>query len=274
MSGDRAGAPAWSAGGSLPPWRRAPRRLALQPGHVHVWRIDLDDADWTGPAQAALLSEDERARAGRFVQDRHRRRFAAGRAALRTILGGYLDSSPASLVFAGGSLGKPALDGAAGASHLSFSMSHSGGTALTAVIRECEVGIDIEQVRPGLRLAEIAHRYFSADDARAVLAVPPSRQPAAFLRCWCAFEARLKAMGAGFDARADVIAKLGLPEPLRSTLDDGTWTGIAGPWLVSSLDAGEGFAAVVAVEASAVQASDGWLTTFRAYASDIDPEAG
>ena len=56
----------------------------VHPG-VRIWLIDLDAPD--AADGATLLSSDETARADRFVFERHRHRFVAGRAALRRILG-------------------------------------------------------------------------------------------------------------------------------------------------------------------------------------------
>ena len=52
------------------------------------WRLALDGGEIE--RLAALLSPDERARARRFVFDRHRMRFVAARGGLREILGGIV----------------------------------------------------------------------------------------------------------------------------------------------------------------------------------------
>jgi 4'-phosphopantetheinyl transferase len=248
-------------------WIEARGRPLLDPGRVHVWRVDLDEPGWGTEAMTALLGAEERERAASLALARHRRQFAAGRSALRTILSGYADTdSPASLAFAADMSGKPFLAGPDGASGLSFNMSHSGGIALVAAARGAAVGVDVERLRPGARFAEIARRQFSPEVTRALLALEPSRQPAAFLRCWCALEARLKALGTGFSAGAEVMAQMSLPDTLLASLDAEEWSGIAGPWLVTSLDAGEGYGAAVAVDAAAVHTPGDWLKTFQAHA--------
>jgi len=245
-----------------PAWGPGPDRPALPRGQVHVWRADLDDPGWTVAACLALVDAAERERASRLLQPRYRARFTASRAALRTVLGRYVSiDTPAALAFAVGPSGKPALEGVG--SDIGFNLSHSAGVALVAVARACEVGIDVERERPGVRIDEIARRQFHPDVVRALLALDPPHRPAAFLRCWCALEARLKAAGTGFAAGAGMLDELGLPERMLATLEARSWTGVAGRWRVSALDAGAGYAAVVAVDASAVQSEDGWLTTFQ-----------
>ena len=65
---------------SEPAW---PRPVATS-GDAWIWLTDLDAAADDDPgAPLALLSDDEQARAGRFVFDVHRNRFVACRAALR-----------------------------------------------------------------------------------------------------------------------------------------------------------------------------------------------
>jgi len=245
-------------------WDIGPDRPVLPHGQVHVWRADLDDPAWTAPACMALVDATECERASRLLQPRHRSRFTASRAALRTVLSRYVSiDTPAALAFEIGPSGKPALAGVGAGSEISFNLSHSAGVALVAVARACAVGIDVERERPGVRIDEIAQRQFHPDVARALLALDLSHRPAAFLRCWCALEARLKAAGTGFAAGAGMFHELGLPEPLLTTLDADGWTGVAGRWRVSALDAGAGYAAVVAVDASGVRTEDGWLTVFQ-----------
>ena len=78
-----------------------------QPGEIHVWTLPLDPAPAEAAALAALLAPDEAARAARFRFERHRRRYAVGRGALRTLLGRYLDRPPRSVAFRYGPNDKP-----------------------------------------------------------------------------------------------------------------------------------------------------------------------
>ncbi len=252
--------------GSASWWTASPGRPALPHGRVHVWRADLDEPGWTNPVHAAFLDDSERARAARLIQPRRRRRFCAAHAMLRTVLSRYVEGAgPASLAFVSGATGKPELDAGNASPPVRFNLSHSDGVALVAVARACAVGIDVEGARRDVRIEEIARRQFHPDVVRALLGVDPPRRAAAFLRCWCALEARLKASGTGFAAAgAGLMAQMGLPEPLLASLDAAEWAGVAGPWALSALDAGPGFAAVVAAEAAAVAATEAWLETFAA----------
>ena len=98
------------------PWAR----LIATSGEAAIFLADLDAAD-AGERALAVLSEDERARAARFVFDVHRHRFIACRAWLRGQLGERVSRAAHDLRFEYGPVGKPALPGGA----LRFNVSHS-----------------------------------------------------------------------------------------------------------------------------------------------------
>ena len=67
----------------------------MDPGAVHIWTVPLDIPSSGHARRLELLSADERDRAWRFRHDRHRAAYVACRAALRSILGGYLGEGSA-----------------------------------------------------------------------------------------------------------------------------------------------------------------------------------
>ncbi len=168
--------------------------MELQDGEVHIWRWDLDRE----AAQPALLSEDERARAGRFVFEQDAQRWAACRTGLRVTLGRYLDLAPQSLEFTLGPWGKPGLHGCP----LRFNVSHSGGAALLAVAWRREVGVDLERislerVSRALSPEELALQVLSGRELAWLWDQSFDQREAAFLTLWTAKEAYVKAIGQG-----------------------------------------------------------------------------
>ena len=135
---------------------------------VDLWTWSLaDSGDAAADAQlladlCAILSDDELDRAGRFKADRHRHQYIRGRGRLRRILGHYMQRSPEDLVFRYGRRDKPYL--AQPAPY--FNLSHTDDFAALAVSEACEVGIDVERIRPIER--DIAKRYFSAVEVDAL----------------------------------------------------------------------------------------------------------
>ena len=89
----------------------------MPPVEAAVWTLTLRDA----PDLTHLLSDDERARASRFVHEAPRNQFIAARGGLRLVLAHHLGIAPKALAFTATGNGKPALAGHA----LHFNVSHS-----------------------------------------------------------------------------------------------------------------------------------------------------
>jgi len=214
-------------------------------GEVHVWRVDLDQPDDVVAGLRRVLSDDEAARAERFVFERHRRRFTVGRGALRRVLGGYLGSAPEAVRFEYGERGKPRL----AERGVEFNLSHSAEMALLAVTAGVEVGVDVEAVRRIEDALRISERFFSATE-RAVLAeCPAAERGAAFFRCWTRKEAYVKAVGDGI--------ALGL-DRFDVSLDDGEGARFlalegdarrAAEWSLTHIDPGAGYVGALALPA-------------------------
>ncbi len=202
--------------------------MALDEGALHVWRVALDGE----PDGASLLSSEERGRAGRLRFDADRLAFSASRAALRTILGRYLDREPAAIRFAVTAAGKPSVVDGDG---VSFSLSRSAPVALVAVARGRAVGVDVERLRPMPDLDSLARRILSPSEAASLGGRPEPDRLRAFFDLWTRKEAVVKATGGGI---ADGL------DHLDVSRDAGEG---ATPWTVRSINVGPGSAAAVAV---------------------------
>lgn len=184
-------------------WQSAPAQLDLAPAAVHVWSIEADVPDRELDSLRHLLSAQEAARAARFSFDKDRRLFIAAHGALRSILAGYLRTGPDNLAFAEGVNGKPYLT--APVAGLRFNLSHSRRRALLALSFGGEVGVDIEYVKPEFQFSDIAERFFTAQEAAALRALPADLQRQGFYQCWTAKEAFLKAKGTGLSGQLDEV---------------------------------------------------------------------
>lgn len=119
---------------------------------------------------------------------------AAQSAPVRSLLAAYLGQPIASVRIERGAHGKPYVADAP----LEFNLSHAGGALMLAVSRRTALGIDLESIRRKTRPAvELARRFFTPAEAKALEALPPNRRQDTFLRLWCAKEAALKAHGRG-----------------------------------------------------------------------------
>jgi 4'-phosphopantetheinyl transferase len=241
------------------PHRGAEAQAALRAGGVHVWYVDLAVAGPLG-AYSATLSDDERARAARFVFERDARRFVVARSALRTILGGYLGLEPGHLTFSYGAYGKPALDG--DSAGLTFNLSHSGEVAVVAAGWGRALGVDVEQWRPLPDLAALAARSFAPRERAALDALPERERPPAFFRCWTRKEAFIKATGEGLaHALEAFVVTLTADEPARFLDIDGDPAALA-RWTLHDLQPPSGYAGALVTEGPVrtVQARP-WPTT-------------
>ncbi len=179
-----------------PTWQLPTGRPSIGLEQIHIWRVDLAPAGGLDRLRG-VLSAEECERADRFRSERHRRRFIVAHAALRLVLGQYLDSDPRHLVFQAGPYGKPHLAHPASDPQLYFNLSHSADLGLVLLARERQVGVDVERIRPVQSLRRLTIRYFAPQEQRAILAAPPGEQVRLFFHCWTQKEAVLKAIGTG-----------------------------------------------------------------------------
>ena len=189
----------------------------MRPGRRHadlsegprLWIVHLDRM----PAGPGLLSGIERERLDRLGRTRAARRYAARRTALRVVLGAVLGEEPERVVLELGPHGKPRL---AGGHHVAFSLAHRGDTAVIAVARRGALGVDVESMRPTVSPQRLSGRFFDEREAARISALTPQLEQAAFLRCWTAKEAVLKAIGTGLtEPLRDVVVNPDPREPLR-----------------------------------------------------------
>lgn len=233
-------------------WPEPHGAMTLSHGEVHVWRASLEQPPGVAARLRLTLSEDERERAARFHFERDRVRFVIARAALRAVLGRYLDVPPGSLRFSYGAHGKPLLspefvaESAEGG--LEFNVSHSHTLALVAVARGRALGVDIERLRADAAERQIAERFFSAQEVAALCALPDAQQPRAFFDCWTRKEAYIKARGEGLSFpldEFDVSLQPDAPAVLLGVRGD---VREAARWSLRALDVEPGYAAALAVE--------------------------
>jgi 4'-phosphopantetheinyl transferase len=222
---------------------------------IEVVVVRLDVAAGAVRAAAALLSEEERQRAGRFVQARERCRFTVARAELRRLLGTRLQARPEAIELAYGRRGKPALAGPLAESGLRFNVSHHDGIAAYAFAHRREIGIDVEAVRAIADADDIAVRAFSRRECASYFALEARDRPLAFFNCWTRKEAFVKALGEGLSHGLDGFdVSLAPGEParlLRVAGVPGEWCG----WALHGFVPAPGMTGALVVRQSDAQAA-------------------
>jgi 4'-phosphopantetheinyl transferase len=230
-------------------WMAPPPSLALGGSEVHVWVATLDVDDGEIAARAAVLDDEERARAGRMAREVVWRRFVAGRGFLRMLLGRYLDISPARVALTQGQRGKPGLAEPGGGSGLRFNLAHSDGLAVCALARGREIGADVERVRADVAVEELARRFFAPAEAADLVARPVAERRLAFFRAWTRKEAYIKGRGDGLSWPLDGFeVSIG---PDAALVVDRNAPEAPGRWWLTEVRPEPGYVGALAVEGPA-----------------------
>jgi 4'-phosphopantetheinyl transferase len=219
--------------------------IALPAGEVHVWMVDLALSEAEVAGHEPLLSQEERARAGRFVFPEDRRRYTVAHAVLRRLGEAYLERPAASLAFAASPHGKPVLADPSGR-RLCFSLSHSRDAAMIAWTRDREVGADLEAVRGNVECAEIVARFFSPLERREWDSLPADLRLQGFFHGWTRKEAYAKALGKGLGHPPESYSVCLDPRKPAGLIDDSLYPGAEHRWTLRTVAAPPGFVAAVA----------------------------
>ena len=223
---------------------------------VHVWYGSPVDVTRDMQRQLlGILNDDERRRAARFKVDAARTQFVVSRGWLRLVLGRYLRADARQIELRFSRHGKPELTNSHG---LHFNLSHTLGLTAIAVTRLGLIGIDVEKISRERDVLNLAKRFFSGKEADWVASKTGAEQTRAFLTCWTAKEAFIKAHGEGLSIPLDSFAIMPAGggilkfELFKDPSESRRWS-------VSLLDVPSGFQGAVAVEASGFEVRVGEL---------------
>jgi 4'-phosphopantetheinyl transferase len=222
---------------------RARGSLELSGREVHIWTLPITAANATAVMFEPVLATDELDRAGRFHFSHLRESFVIARGTLRCLLGGYLGLHPGSLRFSYGWKGKPALKAGA---HIQFNMTHSGSLAAIAITADCQIGLDLEQVRPLSDMQQIAAHFFCSEETTEIMSLPPGERERAFFCCWTRKEAYIKAIGDGLSAPPDGFRVTVLPDTPAQFVHLGHDAKDTDAWTLHDLSLAPGYASALA----------------------------
>lgn len=228
-----------------PAWEARAVAPELPDGAAHVWRVRADRPGTAAEAWGRLLLPAERERLGRFRLEADAQREAAGRGALRLLLGAYLGLDPLAVRVAPEPGGKPALAGGSPGPRIEFNVAHSGNWALLAFARGRRVGVDVEKWRDVPEAAALRD-IFRPEELEAWARCPPAERPAAFFGAWTLKEAYAKGLGAGLALPLRSFRVPVAPGEEPATL--GCAEGASSPWDLLRLDVGPGYSAALAAE--------------------------
>jgi 4'-phosphopantetheinyl transferase len=175
--------------------------LAAPAPGVALWLCHLDRVSADVAALSASLSAQERARAERFGTALLRRRWIAGRATLRSLLGHALGLDPSAVQLRRGVRGRPELDGDYA---VDFNVSHTGDTALIAIATGTRdgtrIGIDVELGERTVNADGLARKFLTERERAEIAPLASDIRRQRFLRLWTCKEAMSKATGDALSA--------------------------------------------------------------------------
>jgi len=228
-------------------WRReTPKKM--MPNEIHVWRASLDLSNSKRENLLGLLSDEELMRVGRFHFVKDQYRYITARGILRKILGSYLGERPQKLRFEYTAKGKPILAQFSGYGSFHFNLSHSDTQAIYAFSAAHNIGVDIERIRDGIEIEQIAYKYFSQKEIKTLINTQPGKRTELFFQYWTRKEAYLKAKGEGISAAMGSIDVSSLDGKILTQVklaDNGKKNEC---WLVQDLFPGKNYAAAIAFE--------------------------
>ncbi len=179
----------------------------MRPGDVRFWTLPVsgheDEAAWR-----PWLDAPERERAARFHRRIDRVHYVLAHALLRHALSSIAQHPPAAWRFERGVHGKPRLPADLNPLALDVSLAHTRGLVACAIGRDCQIGIDAEEIVPANAGPGPAAIVFARAERAALAATPEDGYVDLFFRYWSLREAYLKAvgLGLGFDPDSFVIA--------------------------------------------------------------------
>jgi 4'-phosphopantetheinyl transferase len=172
------------------------RELVSPAPGVDLWWCDLDIDDAVLSQRTRLLAPAEGARAARFGTELLRRRWIAGRGALRIVLGRILVVAPEEVAIRRGRRGRPEL----ATPLFDFNVSHTRNVAVIGVTRQGRIGIDVERSDRTVGADRLARKFLVPAEQDALAGMPGDERRARFLRYWTCKEAMSKATADGLIA--------------------------------------------------------------------------
>ena len=172
-----------------------PARMHIGQHQVHLWSSDLSEYDAVVPL--SYLADEERARHQRFYFEPDKRQFALSHTMLRSVLSLYTGIPADQIEYCKTGNGKPGLVDCGEAGDLRFNLSHSGNRCLLGIVRDYEIGVDVEYRKPVRRFDGLVRRCFDPVERASLAQLDVQAQQRRFYDYWTLKEAVIKACGRG-----------------------------------------------------------------------------
>ncbi len=208
-----------------------------------LWTIPLDDP-MVHALGRSVLSPEEKVAAERFASASASARYASAHGALRLLLGRWMGLDPREVRYFRNACGKPFVKGGP-----HFNLSHADGLAAVAIAPDCEVGVDIERIKPFSGIEDIMEQYFSLDERMWIAGgCPPETR---FFQCWVLRETFVKALGAGLSLSLERF-RIRMPSVCGENVDAELLDGSEHDVMLAEWHPAAGFAGALAVRGGVV----------------------
>jgi 4'-phosphopantetheinyl transferase len=180
------------------------RSFRLEVGQIDIWLTSLYDVRPEQlPGYLALLTEAERVRWQRFVAPDAKLQYLLSRALVRTTLSRYADVGGHEWQFEANRYGRPHVSRPKLLQNVQFNLSNTTGLVACAVSRDCDIGVDVENISRTLDIEALAPTVFVAAELADIRQCQPGERRDRFFAYWTLKEAYIKARGMGLSLPLD-----------------------------------------------------------------------
>ncbi|CAM2070649.1 4'-phosphopantetheinyl transferase superfamily protein [Sulfidibacter corallicola] len=174
--------------------------LELHDDEIHVWLAfsnQITDPDLL-KRYHLYLNPLEAKKQKRFYFERDQHQYLVTRGFIRSLLTRYVpEVRPSMWTFETNKYGRPSIVREPEWPNLRFNISHTRGLISIAVVKDLEVGVDVEQVTRDGEQIQIADRFFSKREVTELKSLPEANQKDRFFDYWTLKESYIKARGMG-----------------------------------------------------------------------------
>jgi 4'-phosphopantetheinyl transferase len=180
--------------------------LRLGVGQVDIWLTSLHGVSRDlERGYLQLLSEAERAKWQRFVAHDAQLQYLVSRALVRCTLSRYAEVPEHEWQFEANSYGRPHVSQPQTFRELQFNLSNTTGLVVCAVTKDCDVGIDVENIARSLDTDALAPTVFAPMELADFRRHPAGDRRDRFFSYWTLKEAYIKARGMGLSIPLDAF---------------------------------------------------------------------
>ena len=170
----------------------------LKEKEVHIWNFDISNiSDENRNLLREVLLQDELQRAAKFHFEKDRERFVSGSGLLRLLIKLYTSIPAKDISFEQNKYRKPDILIKQNTHKIYFNMSNSQNFVCIGFIKNEQIGVDIEVIKPIKDYLDVANNFFSEVEKTQLKTYSEDKAMEAFYTCWTGKEAFIKYLGEG-----------------------------------------------------------------------------